>query len=157
MKDLLKIGVIGGVLALVLVGVSLAKDALSQLTVKVVGYGKPTISNWILHLPIIVHVNNRSDLSVTLNRVVADLYIQKDQAWVAAAHVDQSISVPPGETNQTIYAQGNIANIFGGNIFSTINALSNAYKGKLPIKVEVTVYYAGIALPKQTFNDTISI
>lgn len=157
MKGLLKIGVVVAIGYLVIQGIDVAKAYASRFHYSIAGYGKPSFSNWVLQLPIVVNVHNPAPISVTADRVIADLFILKNNAWVPVARVDQSITIPPGDTRQTIIAHGNIANIFGGNVFSTFKAFSEALNNQLPLRTEVTVIAQGISLPKQTYDETLRI
>lgn len=130
MKTIVKIGIIAGLAYLVVWGIGAAKTAASKFHFDITGYGKPSMSNWVLTVPITVTINNPTPLPVNADRVVADLYILKGNQWVPAAHLDQAVTVPPGETQQIFNANANIASIFGGNVFSTLSALLAAYNNK---------------------------
>jgi len=157
LKNLFKVGVIAGIIYLVVLGIDAAKFAAAKFSYSIAGYGKPTISNWILNLPIVVNINNPTPAPINADRVIADLYIQKGGQWVAAARMDQPVTVPPGASQQVINAQGNITNIFGGNILNTFNAFAQAVNNKLPIRTDVTVIYGGIALPTQSYTETLTL
>lgn len=157
MNALLKYGLIAGIITVGVWGWGLAKNAITQFSVRVVAYGTPTLSSWILTIPLVVEVRNPSPVTANIDRAIADLYIMKGTQWVSAGHADQPLRVPAGESRQIVYAQANLATIFGGNIFSTLETFGAAINNKLKIKVDVTAIYAGIPLPMQSFTDTVSI
>lgn len=137
--------------------VDAAKKAAAQFSVRVVAFSTPSLSSGILTVPLVAEVHNPSTLAVNVDRVVADLYILKSNQWIAAGHVDQPISVPAGDSRQVVYAQANLKNIFGGNIFFTAETIAATLSNQLKIKVDVTGSYAGVPIPKQSFTDTVHI
>ncbi len=157
MNSLLKYGLFAGI---VVAGVwvwDLAKKAATQFSVRIVAYGTPAMSSWILTVPLVFEIRNPSPVSVNIDRAIADLYIMKGSQWVAAGHVDQPLRVPAGQSRQIVNAQANLIKIFGGNILSTLETFGAAINNQLKIKVDVTPIYAGITLPTQSFTDTVSI
>jgi len=154
LRALLIFGVIaaGGVYAY-----TYLKKAAATFSVKVVGYGKPTIAGPVITIPFVVALHNPSPVPVNVDWVRADLYMMKGGQWVPAARVDQPLSVASGDSRVTIAASANLSNIFGGNVAYTVTAIAEALSNKLQIRIDLTARYSGVQVPTQTFTQTLQI
>jgi hypothetical protein len=154
----LKIGIVGGLIALVVWGTKAAKDALAKFTYDIAGFGKPSISNYRISVPIQIRFNNPTPIPINADQLIADIYLLKNNAYVIAARVNQPVSIPAGISVQTIVPVLDLKSIFGGNLFSTLTAIQQFLSSKsVTIKAEVVAVYMGVSLPKQVFEQTVPV
>lgn len=147
----LKVGIgVGLLAALAAWGVSAAKKVAANFTFDLVGFGKPTLKNFMLTVPTQVRFNNPTSLAINLDNITVDLYVLKNSTFVKAARISQSLTIPAGVSVQPLYPEINIKNLFGGDIMDTILAASNALTTKfITVKAEVRITYNGVNLPTQ--------
>lgn len=135
-----------------------AKYAMANFDFKIVGYGKPTISNASITVPIQIQFTNPTPIPISIDQVIADIYIKKNNTYVKAASVNQPLNIGPGKTTQNIYPVINLSSIFGGNVLDTINSISAILSARVvSIRTDVTTIFKGIALPKQSFTQDIPL
>lgn len=135
-----------------------SKFALANFDFKIVGYGKPTISNLRLTVPIVIKFTNPTPIPISLDQVLADIYINKNGQYVKAAQINQPINIPAGTTNQNIFPVIDLNSIFGGNVLDTINSIASVMKTKVVnVRTDVTTIFKGIALPRQTFIQDVPL
>jgi hypothetical protein len=135
-----------------------AKYAMANFDFKIVGYGKPTVSNASVTVPIQIQFSNPTPIPINLDQVIAEIYIKKNNTYVKAATVNQPLSIGPGKTTQNIYPVINLNNIFGGNLLDTINSISAILSSRVVnIRTDVTTIFKGIALPMQSFEQDMPL
>lgn len=158
LNSLLKISIVGGVIALLVWGTKAAQNALAQFAYEIAGYGKPKLSGYQLTIPIQIRFNNPTPLSINADQLIADIYLLKNNAYVIAARVNQPVSVPAGISVQTVSPVVDIKSIFSGNLLDTLKFVQQTVAGKtVGVKVDVTVVYQGVTLPKQTFEQNVPL
>lgn len=158
MNNLLKIGIVGGIVALLVWGSEQAKKMLGAFSFDVVGYGKPSLRSMFLTVPLQIKFKNPTPVPINIDRLIGDVYLEKNGQFVPAAKVDTPVSMPPGTTTQWIMPEANLQNIFGGNLLNTLTAAQQIMQTKkFKIRSDVTVYYKGIALPMQSITNEIDI
>jgi hypothetical protein len=158
LNSLVKLSIAAAAIGLVYMGVDYARKAASRFNFEVVGYGKPTFSGWNLTVPLVIRFTNPTPIPIAADRVLADIYINKAGQWVAAARIDQPVTIASGKTDYTIFPVLNLANIFGGNIFNTVSAIAQGIQSKvLEIRADVTIQYGAISLPTQSFHETLPL
>jgi hypothetical protein len=137
--------------------VNAVKKAANAFSLDIVGYGMPRMSGFILTVPLQVKFTNPTSIPLKVDQLVADVYVLKGTQFVQAAQINQPVSVPAGDTVQTIIANLDLRAIFGGNLIDTAQFISQIISAKvLSIRTTVTAYYSGISLPAQTFTNELT-
>lgn len=152
LKDLgiVRLGIIAGIIGLIVWG---AKSA-TKWTIKPVGYGVPKFQNWVLTLPILLQFSNPIPASVNIDRIVADIYLQKTTGFDFVGRVDQPLRIPSGTSVHELHAQIDIQKVFG----DILNTAANAWNQKqLVVRTEVTAWYGGLRIPTQTITSPIQL
>lgn len=158
MNAVTKVIGVAALVAIVAWGVNAAKKAIADFQVDVVGYGKPTLSGMMLSVPLQLKFTNPTPLPITIDKLVGDVYIDKNNIFVPAARIDQPVSIPPGQSIQWAYPVVNLTGIFGGNAAETAIFLRKLLASKtIKIRSDVTAIYKGITLPLQSFTNTVDI
>lgn len=149
-----KILIGAGAVGLVIWGA--AKTAAQGFTFHITGYGPPSISNFILTIPLKVTFHNPTPIPVNVDQFIADIYVLKNNAFVKGARIDQPLNVPGGDSIQTIAAKVDIKSLFGGNLLDTLTAVENILASKtVRVKTDVTIRYGAVTLPVQTFTQDL--
>jgi len=149
---LLKLSIGAAVIGLGFLAYRASKFALANFDFKIVGYGKPIVSNLSVTIPIVIKFTNPTPIPISLDQVLADIYIKKNGAYVKAAQINQPVNIPAGVSNQNIFPVIDLNSIFGGNILDTINSITSTIQSRiLNIRTDVTILYKGIAFPRQSF------
>ena len=140
-------------------GSKAAKQALAKFTYEIAGFGKPSISNYQLSLPVQIRFGNPTSLSITADQLIAYIYIIKNNSYVIGARIDQKpVTIAAGTSVQPFVVKVDLKSIFGGNVFNTLDFVQKTIASKsIPIRADVVVVYQGISLPKQTFEQTVPI
>lgn len=158
MGTLGKIGIAAGIAALLFWGFDAAKKALGAFSFAISRYGSPTLRGAFLQVPITVSFNNPSPVAINLDKVHADIYIQKFGQWIKAGVIDQPITLPPGRNEQTLVPQIDYGAILGGSLATTLFTVGTALlKQSVPVRTDITVTYGGVAFPTQSYTNNISI
>lgn len=130
-----------------------AKYAIANFDFQIVGYGKPTVNNSSITVPIQIQFTNPTPIPINIDQLLADIYIKKNTSYVKAATINQALSIPPGKTTQIIYPVIDINSIFGGSLIDTLTAITQSMQSKmLSVRTDVKVIYKGIPLPTQSFT-----
>lgn len=149
-----KIIIGAGAVGLVIWGA--AKKAAQGFTFQITGYGPPSLSNFILTVPLKVSFHNPTPIPLNINQFIADIFLLKNNAFVKGARIDQPLSIPGGDSVQTISAKVDIKSLFGGNVLDTLTAVENILVSKVvSVKTDVTIRYGAATLPVQTFTQDL--
>lgn len=143
---------------LVVWGTKQAKNAIAGFSFEIAGYGRPTLKNYMLTIPLQVRFDNPTPFPINIDNLIADVYVLKNDQYVRSARVSQAVSLAPGISEQTIYPTLDLASLFGGNVLNTLTALRSVIEQKvLKIKADVTATYGNITLPTQTFIQDVAL
>jgi hypothetical protein len=122
------------------------------------GYGAPSVNGTTIDLPVNIEFTNPTPLAVNLDNVTAQLYINKGGAWINVANVNQALSIPAGTATQKVNAHIDLGKIVGGNILETLDLASSILAQQTAqVRTDLTVTYAGITLPQQSFTSNIQV
>lgn len=158
MNTILKLGVFSAIGLLVWGFLSGARNAIANFTVDIIAYGKPTLRNYALTIPLKLRFNNPTPVPISIERLVADIYVLKNDTFVKGATINQPLQIPSGVSDQLIYPAVNLEQIFGGNVLLTAQFVTNLLNTKqITIRVDYTPIIQGVALPVQTYTDTLPI
>jgi hypothetical protein len=153
MGKLINILLVGGFLGLMLYkGVI---TALEQFQYKIIGYGIPQRSGLIVTLPIRFGFLNPTPIPITLDNLLVDIFLFKDNHWEPAAQVNQPFTIAAGNSEQIVNASINFGKILGGNVFDTLATILRT--NTVHIYIEVTATIKGIKLPTQKFQQAVNV
>jgi len=155
---IVKLSITAAVIGLGILAYRAAKYAIANFDFKIVGYGKPTVSNASITIPIQIQFNNPTPIPISIDQLIADIYIKKNNSYVKAATVNQPLTILPGKTPQNIYPVIDINSIFGGNVLDTLTSISSILNTKMvTVRTDVTAVFKGITLPKQSFTQDMPL
>lgn len=158
MNTLLKIGMVGGAAALLAWGSKEGKKLLNKFSFDVVGYAKPTLNGLVLTVPLQIRFTNPTPLPIQVDRLHADVYLEKNGQFVPAAKLDAPVTIQPGTTTDWIMPAADLQAIFGGSLLNTLTAAQQIYATKkFKIRSDITVVFKGVTLPMQSITNTIDI
>lgn len=158
MNTILKIGIVGGAVAALVWGSKEAKKVLGKFSFDVVGYSKPTLNGLVLTVPLQIVFKNPTPLPIQVDRLYADVYLEKNGQFVPAAKLDTPVTIQPGTTTDWIMPTADLQQIFGGSLLNTLTAAQQIYATKqFKIRSDITVVYMGVTLPQQSITNTIDI
>lgn len=158
MNTIVKIGIGAGLVGLLFYGAKAAKQALSSFKFDIVSYGRPTLSEMYLTVPLQIRFTNPTPLPISVDRLIADVYIDKNGEFVPGAQINQPVVIPPGVTTDWVLPKVNLQSIFGGNWLNTTAAISSILsRKKIKIRTDVIAIYKGIELPQQSFTSDIPL
>ena len=153
-----KMGIAAVIIGLVVWGSKVAIKTLSLFQFDIVGYGKPTLAGQLLTIPLQIHYKNPTPIPIHLDRLKAEIYLDKNGTFIQAATVDQPVTLQPGESVQWLTPILNLQNVFGGNFLTTLAALQQILQNKkLTIRTDAIAVYKGVALPQQSFINEIDL
>lgn len=153
MGKLINIVLVGGIIGYVLYQEVLR--AIKNFQFKIIGYGLPKRSGWLVIMPIQFEFVNPTKLDIVIDNLMVDIFIYKSGAWVQVAKVNQPITIGAGTSRQIISASLDFSNIFSGNLLDTVASVFRS--SKIDVYSEVTARFKGITLPKQKFQQAVSI
>lgn len=158
LSTIVKVAVGASVIGLVFLAYRYVKNAMANFDVEITGYGTPKVSNLSVTVPLIVKFKNPTPIPIKADKVLAEVYIQKNNQFVKAATVNQALTIQPGKSTQNIFPVIDLKSIFGGNILNTATSvISMLNSKKILVKADVTVLYKGIALPTQTITEELPL
>ncbi len=155
MSTLVKVGILAAIVGVAYLGFNKAKALISAFTFSISRYGIPQIKNSVVYLPILVHFKNPSTVPLSIDQIFAEIFLWKVNTYQKVAQVSQPLSIPPGESDQTVNAAISLSDLFGGNIVATLQNIFGTKKAS--IRTTVTITYAGVSLPSQSFDQTVDI
>lgn len=131
------------------------KSLAAQFRADIAGYGTPTVNSYLeVTLPIKVRFNNPTAMSIEASQVWADIYLWKTDRFEKVGQVAQSLSLTPGESEQTLLPVISLNQVFGG----FLDTLKSTIKSKaLKVRTDLTIHAAGFSFPTQTFINEIRI
>lgn len=131
---------------------------MANFDVEIAGYGTPKISNLSITVPLVIKFKNPTPIPIYADKVLAEIYVKKNNTFVKAATVNQALTINPGTSTQNVFPVIDIKNLFGGNVFDTFTSITSALNSKnITVKADVTVLYKGIALPTQTLTEELPL
>ncbi|MGL6121679.1 MAG: hypothetical protein ACRC1W_01320 [Shewanella sp.] len=158
LNTITKLGIAAGVIALVVWGAKAAQKTLSAFQFDIVGYGKPSLLGTMLTVPFQIRYKNPTPLPISVDQLTADIYLNKNGTFVQAARVNQPVTLQPGESTQWLSPTLNLENVFGGNFLNTLAAIQHVLLSKkLTIRTDAIAVFKGVALPSQSFTNTIDL
>jgi hypothetical protein len=158
LNTIVKVAVGASVIGLVFLAYRYVKNAMANFDVEIAGYGTPKISNLSVTIPLVVKFKNPTPIPINADKVLAEIYIKKNNAFVKAATVNQALTIQPGTSTQNIFPVIDLKSIFGGNVFDTFTSVTSMISSKkIIVKADVTVLYKGIALPTQTLIEELPL
>lgn len=158
MNTFIKVGLVGGIIALVVWGAKAAQRAIAAFQFDIVSYGRPTLSGLILTVPLQIRYSNPTPLPINVDKLIGDIYLNKNGTFVLAARVNQPVTLSPGESTQWLNPTLDLQSVFGGNLLNTIAAIQQIMVNKkLTIRSDVKAIYQGITLPEQSFTSQIDL
>jgi LEA14-like dessication related protein len=137
-----------------------AQKGIESITVEVVGIGKPAVNNQLfMTVPIELEFDNPTFIPIRVDRIHADIYLNKNGEWVKGATATQPVSISTGKSRQMIYPVLDLNSIFGGNIINTTQAVVNLIQTKtLQMRADVRITWLGFTLPMQSLPpQTVSL
>lgn len=147
----------GAIIALVWWGAKYLQNAAKNFQFDVTGYGRPQIQSTFLTVPLLVKFTNPTPIPVSVDNFRADIYLNKNGTYVPAGFVAQALTVPPGTTEQWINPSVDLKAIFGGDMVGTGIFLAQLLAKKaIDIRTDISVVFAGITLPKQSFTNNLA-
>jgi len=155
MSTVVKLGIAAAFAGLVYLGWNKGKALISAFTFDISKYGVPQIKNSILYVPVYVHFKNPSTIPLNIDQLYADIFLFKGNQFQKVGQVSQPLTIPPGESDQVIMPMVKLSDLFGGNIFSTLQNIFATRK--VSIRTDVTITYAGVTLPTQSFTNDIDL
>lgn len=145
-------------LALIAAGVGaiilLASRSAGKFKIEANGYGNPVLRNGVLQLPIIVRITNPFPTSINIDRINADVYLQKSDQFEFVGKVDQGINIKPGTFDYALNAVLNLQSVFSDFFNTAANILA---KKQVMVRTEVTAFYGGVRLPTQIITSPINL
>lgn len=158
MSTFFKLGLVAGVVGLLVWGAKAAEDAIKSFKFDVVGYGKPTFKGMVVTVPLEIKFSNPTPVPIHVDRLIADVYLDKNGSWALAAKLNEVVNIVPGTSSQWIFPTADLASILGGSLINTLTTAQQMYTNKkMRIRSDVTVIYKGVALPQQSFINEISL
>lgn len=152
------VGIVAGAAILLVLGYKFAKKAIDGFSFEITGYGRPTISGYELAVPLKVQTTNPTSLPINVDRLDADIYLNKMGNWVLAGQVSQPVAMQPGTSEEWLYPRVNLQNVFGGDVIQTLSALAELQRTKkLELRADVGAQYGAVSIPKQSFTQTVDI
>lgn len=154
-KTAIRIALAAGIIGSAYWLFSQAKAAFSYT---ITSYGSPSVFGTRITLPITVRFNNPTPIPVNIESIHADIFISKNGTWVRAGVIDQTLSIPSGQSDQTIQPTIDPGAILGGGITSILLDISNALRtNSVPVRTDIRVKYAGVELPTKSFTSQVAI
>jgi hypothetical protein len=149
---------VGGAAALLVWGSKEGKKLLNKFSFDVVGYAKPTLNGLVLTVPLQIRFTNPTPLPIQVDRLHADVFLEKNGQFVPAAKLDTPVTIQPGITTDWIMPAADLQAIFGGSLLNTLTAAQQIYATKkFNIRSDITVVFKGVTLPMQSITNTIDI
>ncbi len=125
----------------------------TDFTFDIIGYGKPSLSNYVLSVPLSIRFKNPTPFKINVDNLLAEIFVLKGNEYVKAATINQPIIIESGESTQVITPSIDIKSIFAGNIADTLAAVANIIAGKkVFIRTDITITYKGVTIPKQQLS-----
>ncbi len=157
MNTIVKIAIGAGAIGAIFWGVTAAQKALKDFQFDLVGYGKPTIKNLMLTVPLQIRFKNPTPIPISIDQLIADIFLLKGSEFVPAAKINQPVVIEPGESFQVITPVLNLQAVFGGNIFDTLKAAAIiAANRTVTLRTDVIAIYKGVSLPDQSITNTLT-
>lgn len=157
MRTVAKFGLVAGAAALLYLGYTQVKGALNAFSFSISRYGSPSLANGFLRVPIAVMFNNPSPVSITLDRVQAQIYIQKFGQWVKAGTIDQPLTLPPGQAEQVLVPNIDYSAILSGGLATNLVAITQALaQQSIPVKTDLAITYGDLHFTK-SYQNQVSI
>lgn len=158
MNTIVKVGIGAGIVWLLFEAAKATKQAFSKFKFEVVSFSKPALQGAYLTVPLQIRFTNPTPLPISIDKLVADVYIDKNGEFVPAVRVNQSVTIQPGVTHEWIAPVADLQSIFGGNFLNTTVAIQQILLSKkIKIRADVTATYQGVELPEQSFTSEIPI
>jgi hypothetical protein len=156
LNTVLKFGLFAAAIGLLVWEVG--KNAIANFSVEVKAYGKPSIKNTVLTVPLQLQFNNPTPVPISIDRFLADIFVWKNDQYVKAATVNQSLTIPVGKSDSTIFPTIQLDTLFGGDILSTLKFASTLLSTKqVNIRIDYFPIVAGVTLPVQRFTQTLPL
>lgn len=156
MGTIVKIGVVSAAIGLVIWLANYARQAAAAFSYSIARYGSPSLNGSRLQVPITIKFNNSTPLPINVDNLHADIYLDKNGTWTKTGVIDQPLSVPPGTSEQTLITMVDTSQLVG-SIASLISLVNSALTSKsISLRTDLTVNYAGVSLPTQSFIKQIS-
>lgn len=157
-----KLFIAGGVAALVAFAVMGAKKASAwagQISVQLIDFFAPNISNGVFTLPVKLRINNPSPLFAPIQTASARMYMVQNNQYVqfGQAPPTPGFNINPHEsTDVTLFPQINLAalNLFSGNNtwMNLLTVLANQ-NPLVQVRIDVSFTIAGITHTEQVFKE----
>lgn len=158
LNTITKLGIGAGLIGLLYLGAKAAKNAIANFSFNITGYRTPKLSGTKLTIPLEVTFTNPTPLPINIDKLVADIYMDKNGSWVKAAQIAQPVAIAPGTSMQVISPVVDLKSILSGNLIDNINALDTLVNTrKVKVRGDVTAVYQGVTLPSQSFTNEIEV
>jgi hypothetical protein len=131
-----------------------AKDTWDKFKYSISGFGIPSYVNKLVVVPVRVKFKNPSAITINPDHITAELFIKKPSGFEQLAKVDQAVVIPPGESLQVINISIDPL-VLGNKLLDTASNIISS--GSLTVRTDVRAVYFGIRLPKQSFENQISL
>lgn len=156
MNTALKLGIAAAFIGVIALGLKKAIAIGNGFKVDVLRYGLPKISNGVVALPVQLHLQNPTSLTINLQHLIAEFSIYKSNGYQKVGQINQPISIPPGDSIQQITAMISLNDIFGGGNFFDF-ALSTLATKSFKLRTQVTPVWNGIPIKLSPFDQTVSL
>jgi hypothetical protein len=112
----------------------------------------------VITVPLQIKFSNPTPVPIAIERLIADVYLEKNGQFVPAAKVNEAVSIPSGESTQWLMPTADLQSIFGGNLLNTLVSAGQVYQNqKLRIRSDVTLVVKGISLPMQSITNDVKL
>lgn len=134
--------------------VAYGRQVASRFSFQISRYGDPDFQGSMLTIPVIIRFNNPADFAIPVQRLLVNSFlVQTDGTFKPIATVDQSLSIPPGVTEQPVRVDIDLEQLFT-NVLATLQTL---FTFRFNIFTRATVTAAGVTLPPQEFTNQIDL
>lgn len=157
MSKALNIGLGLALVGVVVLVATQGNKILNQFAVRIKGYGTPRLnfSSWVLTLPVKIEFNNPTPAPINLNNVSGTVSLMKETKFQPVVNFNQSLSIPPGKNDSTITTEVNLKQFFANNFVAA--SLEILTTGKLRIRTNITVNYAGITITPEPLDNVVDV
>jgi hypothetical protein len=136
-----------------IIGYKYVRELMQAFTFRIVRYGIPTYSNFVLTVPITIEFSNPTKLTIKPDHVLVEIYLKSAGQWVPVGDVSQTVTVPPGKSQSTILPVMNLQALVATMSANFGQMLATT---RLDIRTDVTITYQGITFRKQSYEDTLT-
>lgn len=152
MSGPVKAGIVIGIIGVAMWLISRAQQQVNNFGIDLKKIGIPKFSGSVVTLPLDIAFNNTTGITINIPDFVADLYVQDANGqWKKGGYIQQTITLPPGQSEKRIEPKIDLKQIFGGNMLNTLTSILANIKSK-SITVKGTASGTANGVPLQAVN-----